>query len=464
MPAVVRVPLAPATLDGLANLRGKVLPIVSLRRLFGFPDQPGTESTRVVVIDLGQPIGFVVDRVSRVVGVEPRQIEDVDAVSTTVEVGLLSGLIKDVGGHAVVMVLDFAKLIDREFHQLSQAAFDRTPGSSSGKPVEKAAVATDELPFVSFHVESQEYAIAIEDVQEIVEVPADIVHVPHSPSHVLGIMTLRNRLLPLVSLRCMFALAERPLDEKSRIIVLSQGTLSVGIAVDGVSEVLRVSRAAVEAMPALLAHEGNLADIAGICRLDSGKRLVSILTTSNLFDHAAVKEALDQVETLDQEAGSTRIEQEAAMEDEQVVVFRLEDEEFAVPIEGVQEIVRVPEELVRVPQADASVEGVINLRGSVLPVVDLRVRLGLPRSERNDRQRIMVFRNGETRTGFVVDQVSEVLKIPLSAIEPAPQFSPDHGRLFSRMANLEQQKRMIQLLDPSSLVEELESHDQTAHR
>ena len=56
------------------------------------------------------------------------------------------------------------------------------------------------------------------------------------------------------------------------------------------------------------------------------------------------------------------------------------------------------------------------------------------------------------RTGFIVDQVAEVLKIPKAAIEPAPQLSADQGQLLSRMANLEKQKRMVQLLDPAHLM------------
>jgi purine-binding chemotaxis protein CheW len=118
----------------------------------------------------------------------------------------------------------------------------------------------------------------------------------------------------------------------------------------------------------------------------------------------------------------------------------------------VQEIVRVPEQLIRVPKAPSFVEGVINLRGSVLPVIDLRSRLGLKQVERTDRQRIMVFLISDVRTGFIVDQVAEVLKIPKAAIEPAPQLSKEQGKLLSRMANLEKQKRMVQLIDPPYLM------------
>lgn len=462
LPEVVRAPLAPATLEGLANLRGKVLPIVSLRRIFGFADQEHDDATRAVVVDFGQPLGFVVDRVASVVGVEPSQIEDVGALRSTVNTDLLSGLIKDVGGHAMIMVLDFEKLIQREFANIATiaktsskiGAFGDNVNSGEGEDEETS----EELQLVSFDVDGQEYAIAIEDVQEIVQTPETIIHAPRSEPHVLGVMTLRNRLLPLVDLRRMFGLPDRALDEKSRIVVLALGCASVGVAVDGVSEVLRVAKAEVEGMPALLTREGELSEIAEICRLDGGKRLVSVITARNLFTHSAIKEALSTVNELKQDASSetcleTSQQDEDLDDDEQVVVFRLNKEEFGVPIASVQEIVRVPDELTHVPKAPASVEGVINLRGRVLPVIDLRLRLGMARGRRTDSQRIMVFLISGVRTGFIVDQVAEVLKIPKAAIEPAPALSSEQSKLLSRMANMEKQKRMVQLIEPLHLIE-----------
>jgi purine-binding chemotaxis protein CheW len=121
--------------------------------------------------------------------------------------------------------------------------------------------------------------------------------------------------------------------------------------------------------------------------------------------------------------------------------------------------VRVPEELTHVPKAPPFVEGVINLRGAVLPVVDLRRRLGLPETARSDRQRVMVFLIAGMRTGFIVDSVAEVLKIPRAAIEPAPQLSSEQGRLLARMANLEKVKRMVQLIEPAHLMDQGELAD-----
>jgi purine-binding chemotaxis protein CheW len=461
VPDVVRVPLAPPTLDGLANLRGKVLPIISLRRIFGFAEREHDDATRALVIDIGQPLGFVVDKVSSVVGVEPGKLEGVGSIQGTVNTELLAGIIKNVGGHEMIMVLDFAKLIDQEFAEIAAVAKKAAMAGGLATSTEAEEEETsDELQLVSFEVAGQEYAITIEDVQEIVQVPETVVHVPNSESHVLGVMTLRNRLLPLVSLRSMFGLPSKAADERSRIVVVSVGAGSVGIVMDSVNEVLRVAKADVDAMPGMFERDGELTDISQICRLDGGKRLVSIISAGNLLRHSAIKEALTTVESLQDDKEREDIgADESNDDDEQVVIFRLGKEEFGVPIESVQEIVRVPEELTHVPKAPPFVEGVINLRGAVLPVIDLRRRLGLPAVERSDGQRVMVFLIDGVRTGFIVDSVAEVLKINKSAIEPTPRLSSDQGKLLARMANLEKQKRMVQLIAPAHLMESRELAD-----
>ena len=455
VPAVVRVPLAPPTLDGLANLRGRVLPIISLRRLFGFDTREHDDLTRAVVIDLGQPLGFVVDRVASVIDVDADRIEDVAGIRSTVDSELLTGILKNVAGCSMVMVLDFGKLVAQQFEAISALA--RGQAGLTGAAATAAndeQQAADELQLVNFTVAEQEYAIDIASVQEIVQVPANIVHVPNSPPHVLGLMTLRERLLPLVSLRSLFGLAARQLDERSRVVVAAMGDSAVGIVTDSVSEVLRVPARLVDAMPALLAKTSGMADIGRICRLDNGRRLVAILAVDRICHQAVVQELIASTgENMEQQSDDINDAAGAADDEEQVVVFHLADGEFGVPIAGVQEIVRVPEELTHVPKAAHFVEGVINLRGAVLPVIDQRKRLDLAPIERNDRQRIMVFLIKGVRIGFIVDAVTEVLKIPRAAIEPAPRLSQAQARLLGRVANLERHNRMIQLIEPVCLVD-----------
>lgn len=456
VPEVIRVPLTPPALNGLANLRGNVLPIICLRTLFNMEARDADDSTRAIVLNLGQPLGFVVDRVASVIMVEDDQIEPVSHVQSTINTRLLTGLLKQVGGHELVMILDFQALIRDSFSENS--LLQRTVMASSMSVLPDTADEdedSDELQLVSFTVDSQEYGIAIEDVQEIVQVPEHIVSVPKTASHVRGVMTLRQRLLPLVSLREMFHLPSQETDERSRILVVSLAGVSVGIILDSVNEVLRVPGSQVEPMPPMLARDQNMAELTGLCRLQNGKRLVSIVSAERLFQHQSVQRVLntnDKEPSVDEEL----LDQIDNDDEEQLVVFRLGNEEFGVPIDSVQEIVRVPENLTHVPKAPSFVEGVMNLRGVVLPVIDQRRRFGLPSIENNDRQRIMVFVINDLRTGFIVDSVAEVLKISRNLIEPAPALSSEQQRLFGRVANLPKQKRMIQLVEPRQLLGEQE--------
>ena len=106
----------------------------------------------------------------------------------------------------------------------------------------------------------------------------------------------------------------------------------------------------------------------------------------------------------------------------QLVSFKIGEEEFGVDILKVQEINRMMA-VTRVPDAPEYVEGVVNLRGKVIPVVDLRRKFGMERKEADKHTRIIVMELDGKLAGFVVDAVSEVLRIPKSVIEPPPAIT-----------------------------------------
>ena len=460
MPDIIQVPLSHASLEGLANLRGTVMSVTSLRRIFRYPDVEHNDATRVVVLNRGIPVGLVVDRMSAVVTAEPDQIESVSSIESTVNTDLLLGMIKTADGKGMIMILDPVRLFENDSGS-GRARAQKVGAGEIDAVVDQAAEAIDEMQLVSFEVAGQEYALTIENVQEIVQVPEHINRVPKTDAHVLGVVTLRNRLLPLVSLREMFGLPAAPLDDRSKIVVVPlPDKTSVGIVMDTVKQVLRVNRNTLDPVPSLMRGGKAHGEIQGICRLDGGRRLVSVLSADALFDNEIVRRAAAQLsagENGDDAMISDQVGGAAALaEEEQFVVFRLADEEYGAPIDAVQEIVRVPDTLTRLPKAPNFIKGVVNLRGAVLPVVDQRTRFDLDDMERNDRQRIMVFTIEGVRTGFIVDSVSEVLKIPRNAIGPTPMLSAEQARIISRVANLEKQKRMILLIDTDHLLEKHE--------
>ncbi|GAA0551259.1 chemotaxis protein CheW [Paractinoplanes ferrugineus] len=453
MPTVVKVPLGPPSLAGLANLRGRVLPVVGLRECCDMPGVEHDETTRVIVVDGGVPLGFVVDRVASVISIDPAAMESADSVRSTVNSDVLIGVIKS-DGVAMTSVLDVDRLVGSQFDQLA-ARVGRTE-STARVPMseENDAESNDTLELVSFAVEGQEYALPIDQVQEIVQAPTEVSHVPNAGSRVLGVIDLRGRLLPVVSMRRVFGLPVTELEPQNRIVVVSIKDGVVGVVMDTVREVLRVPHQLVAPLPSFVAGDGRKSEVESVCRLEDGKRLVSVLSVNRMFDSPEVRSEIAEHQGWEEgaEMPAERVADDGRGDEELFVVFRLDDEEYAVDVDAVQEIIRVPEALIRVPRSFEFVEGLVNLRGTVLPVVDLRTRLGLARCDRDERQRIVVLIIGGVRTGFVVDSVAEVARVGRQVLEPAPELSAEQARVVSRVANLPEQKRMLLLVQVDQLL------------
>ncbi len=103
----------------------------------------------------------------------------------------------------------------------------------------------------------------------------------------------------------------------------------------------------------------------------------------------------------------------------QLVSFKIGEEEFGIDILKVQEINRMMQ-ITKVPNSPEFIDGVVNLRGRIIPVIDLRTRLNMARIEHDNRTRIIVVDLSGVTVGFIVDEVSEVLRIPKSITEPPP--------------------------------------------
>jgi purine-binding chemotaxis protein CheW len=134
-----------------------------------------------------------------------------------------------------------------------------------------------------------------------------------------------------------------------------------------------------------------------------------------------------------------------AAEEIQLVVFSLGREEFAVGITQVREIMRM-EEITRMPKSPHFVEGIINLRGQIIAVVELAKRLNLETGERSGETRIIVVETEDIKVGMIVDSVSEVLRVAADAVEPSPTLATDISAAYLQGV-LKQDNRLIILLD-----------------
>ncbi|NOZ76311.1 MAG: chemotaxis protein CheW [Euryarchaeota archaeon] len=152
---------------------------------------------------------------------------------------------------------------------------------------------------------------------------------------------------------------------------------------------------------------------------------------------------------------------EQVSEEVQLVVFSLGDEEFGVDIKSVREIIKMTE-ITRVPNSPEFVEGVINLRGQITTVIDLRKRLDIPPRERDEDTRIVIVDLEKTTVGMIVDSVSEVLRLPKKDIDPTPAISTDVEADYIRgVGKLKkgEQDRLLILLDLKKILSREEKRE-----
>ncbi len=142
----------------------------------------------------------------------------------------------------------------------------------------------------------------------------------------------------------------------------------------------------------------------------------------------------------------------------QMVVFRLADGVYGMDIQYVREINRISE-FTPIPNAPIYVKGIINLRGTIVPVVNLGLRFGLNENEHTKDTRIVVIESGDNTLGLVVDQVSEVLRIPADEIDPADNVSRTGAAADFVSGVGKVDDRLILILDSAKLFSD-EEHTQ----
>jgi len=134
----------------------------------------------------------------------------------------------------------------------------------------------------------------------------------------------------------------------------------------------------------------------------------------------------------------------------QLVGFVIGEEEYAVPILAIQEIIK-PFEWTRVPQVPKYVLGVFNLRGAVIPLLDLRAKFGIPTKKHTDETRFIVMRHGDDVAGFVIDRLTMAIRIKKSNIGPPPDTVIGDDTIIDGVGK--QEDKIITILKVNKLLE-----------
>ena len=448
LPAMARVPQGPPALLGVANLRGAVLPVASLRVMLG--GKPGADAAaRVIVLDVGAPVAIVVDAVAALESADAGQIERPEKDLGTAGAANLLGAFAVAGTQRVARILDIRALLDAAFARRAQAKPQDRPRDSGIRAHHTESATTTEM-LVTFEVAGQEFALPLAAVEEILPAPADITAVARSEAAVLGLTSVRNRLLPLLSLRSLLGFAaSTAVDDRQKVVVMKLGDSRVGLVADRARAIVAADSGLVDPLPPVLAaRTGGESRIRSVYRGEGGQRLISILSPEQMFR----SEVMQRLTEIGQAANAEQEEATPAGKELIFLVFRLADDEFALPIDTVVEVAHVPEQITRVPRTPKFLEGVVNLRGEVLPIVDQRRRFEMPSLDAAATRRLVVVRTARHRAGLIVDGVSDVLRTTAAQISPPPELTDATSRLISGVLNLGESGRIVLLLDPAELL------------
>lgn len=414
---ITRVPNGPAALKGIANLRGRPIAVLSMGQILTGDDGASSHDGMIIVYDHGGAVGLLVDNVL--------------TLSKEATASPMEGL---------------SDLLDAAFKTTRRAPVRRTA------PVEQDAgieASTTLIPILSFRAAGRLYGLPLEDVREVAFIPREVAIMPNGQEAVLGLMSLRDSVLPLVSLASVMGLEiNRSAAENARIVIIAHAGDLVGLVVDEMDVIYRLPEQAIDTVPAVLQRGRGNAQITAIGRITDGGRLISILSPEKLFGHDEVAQAIGQ------KTGAAPMEIAPQVDSavEKFLIFQLGGENYGLPITSVDEVIRVPADVTRMPGAPAFVTGVINLRGRAVPLIDQRSRFDSPTSMQTAAARAIVVTIGRLQAGFVVDAVSEVKALPAAALSAAPEFSSEQTDVFDRIAHIEADGRMILLVDPQELL------------
>ncbi|MEN2787245.1 chemotaxis protein CheW [Sphingomonas qilianensis] len=406
-PSATPVPHAPASLIGLGNVRGTALPLISLAVLLG---QPARDGGRVIVLEQAELVGMLVDEVSAVVA----------------------------AGAVPAQVLDLPALLDKAFGAARSATRDARVAPIAAPP---AADAIAQIALLSVLVGGQEFALPLHEIDAVTRLPADIALSSSAETAIVD----SDHTLPLLSLRLLLGLQHAPQAARPQVVSVQIGGRSIGLIVDAVGAVLRVAESIIDPLPTVLSRGPGDAQIQAVCRLDQGRRLVSILAVDHLLQEGLAQQIAAQ------QRAETTTAAVAPIDSDAFLTFQLGHDDVALPIAAVAEVRMLPARLTRLPRTPDCVAGALNLRGQVIPIIDQHRRL-LGGAGTGKRRRVVVVALGERKAGFIVDRVAGICHVPRDAVRPAPELG-EGTRAFGRAG-----AGLTQILDPKVLLRGAE-HD-----
>ncbi|BDU49641.1 chemotaxis protein CheW [Haliovirga abyssi] len=446
VPEITELPMSEESLKGIINLRGIIVPVISIREKFGIEKSiENKEQERIVILEKeGTQFGVTVDKMRGVINVNENEIEENDG---NFESEFIKNVIKK--DKEIYMELNLEKLI--EIKTFGNSA-NGNLGNSNKSTENRQNILEVREKFVTFKIGENDYGFNIEDVKEIIRYikPREV---PAESEYMLGVIKLREEILPISDLRIKLGAEKTEVDEFTKVVVIESKNHKIGYVVDRIEEVINIEKDKILPPPLYLKTQGN-DEIKSIIK-DKNENITIILDIEKLM--ADVSENLDKLS----ETKNSIKENESNIkkdEDVQFIIFELEKTLYGIEIEDVREINRLSN-ITKIPKAPEFVEGIINLRGDVIAVVDLRKRFSLNKKEIGEFTRIIISEVKGVSIGFIVDYVKYVSKVNRNEILPVETLGFVNNDFLKGVYKNKDNNSMVLILNFENVMTEKEVKD-----
>ncbi len=429
---VDHLPLMPDYVEGVFNLRTKIVPLVNLRRILGIPDGDGDKSkTYVGVIKIsGQLVGVELDKTGDVLTLEDDEIAKVEKKTGS---SVIAGLANLDGGQRIIRVIAAASILEMDdMPVLSQRIEDHRDSDVYG--MSQGGIGIGETA-ISFTSDRSEFAIPVGDILEVLEQPKlEDTHVSYD--NCLGILNLRGTLISVIDFRSAMGSDSSTDISTGMVLVVIAGNKYCGFLVDNVTDVFDYHESRVIPIPGIKENKrkGCLLGVVSV----SEDRNVFLIDSQALCNEDDILESIEASTVPDafdnSEGGDTLGRRSESTEQDELkvyITFNL-GKTLAAEISEVDEIIAFPDDLMEPPGYDGYIRGMLSLRGSIIPIVDMRRYYGMDDYTDIAESSVLIVAYQDSRYGLIVDSVEDSVDVYKSQMTVIPKVMNDSANVEFR--------------------------------
>ena len=394
------MPLSPDYLLGLFGLRGMVVPIVDLRKIFNInDDEVNKKDRKVVIIEHGEYcVGLLFDKTGEVFNGNNVEKNQFNGKGDDLKDTVVEGVFKLDDGKRIVQIIDAHKILNLEYVPQSKDS-TITEAKKRGKRSQ----------CISFAINESVCAIGIDAIQEIIKID-EVENTALAGGLCIGAVDIRGNTVPIIDFGEFLgygkiAAIDSNSEYNNKVIVMKVNDDCFGLLVNSIENIISYFTEDLIGFPVIGDKKKEM--FLGCISRDEGVNTI-------LLDHNKVLSSseIDRItkghsQLFSEKTSSIEIEKKNKINKKSYITFSIKDN-YALEISEVKEVINYPSDIIKPPNLSKFFRGMLNLRGELIPIIDTRVLYSMESEQEETSSQILIFTDNKTTYGLVVDSIDSI--------------------------------------------------------